>query len=199
MQFTGDVNDVCPISYTPVRDIMNPVGFDANHAFECDSVVLWVKQHRACNPITTLPVEGRVVDVLFPLIVDGDNAHVNATQIKLSQAGDVMPSKYVRIRRGLWGLYANMLLFLVAVYVLKSSDYIMACVVGASFAHVAYSTRKTYPRDGMQVVFSLVSIMVDILAITNMITQIDFGMKLALAQCIVLCVRLFIDTRQMTM
>ena len=102
MQFLGDADDVCPISFVPVRELAHPVGFDAHRAFECDSVTEWITQHRPTNPVTTLPVVGgpRVVDVLFPLVVEGNDAHVGATRIKLSDAGRVLLlDKKERLRR----------------------------------------------------------------------------------------------------
>ena len=66
--------------------------------------------------------------------------------------------------------------------------------------YLALHTRRTYPRDGTQVVFCLVSICLDVLAMTSLIEpqRMDWMARLALAQGVVLCVRLFIDMRQMT-
>ena len=90
MLFTGDIEDRCPISFVQARDIENPVGFDEKHAFECDDLVEWLTQHKPSNPMTTKTVRGKVADILRPLIVAGDGAHVEETWGKLMEAGDVL-------------------------------------------------------------------------------------------------------------
>ena len=132
MQFLGDPDDVCPISFLFVREIAQPVGFDEHHAFDCDSVTEWITKHKPTNPVTTLPVDGRrVVDVLFPLIVEGDGAHVGETWIKLSEAGPIILSKKDRIRRAFGQLVASLLLYLLAAYALGRS-YLILLAAGGS-------------------------------------------------------------------
>ena len=89
--FKGDIeNDRCPISLRFIRELSNPVGFDAKHAFECDDLVLWLTQVRATNPMTSQRVRGdKVADVVRPMVVDGNNAHVKETRKKLILAGFV--------------------------------------------------------------------------------------------------------------
>jgi hypothetical protein len=196
MQFTGDIEDTCPISFAPVSEIANPVGFESTHAFECDDVVLWITQHKGCNPITALPVEGRVADVLHPLIVNGDDAHVSDTCIKLSQAGLILPNKSTRICQNIWGVCANLLLLIVAVYVLRAS-FLVFFMVGASFSHLAYNTRKTYPRDGMILIAWFFYTVLDVCAIATLVKpELVYGA--VFAQGCVLCIRIFIDIRQLT-
>ncbi len=74
--FQGDVeNDRCPISLLLIRDLANPVGFDARHEFICDVLI-----------ITSQRVSGEMVaDVVHPLIIDCDDAHVQETQNKRNQ------------------------------------------------------------------------------------------------------------------
>lgn len=92
MQSLGDLDDVCSITFLPVREIAHPVRLDAHRAFECDSITEWITKHSPTNPVTLLPsiLDGRVVDVLHPLIVEGNYAHVDETRIKLCHAGNVM-------------------------------------------------------------------------------------------------------------
>ena len=78
--YTGDIkNNVCPISFIPVKDLEHPVGFDTEHAFECECIVRWLTQHRCINPVTGKvlgPVP--VASVLRPLVIGG-NLHVLIT------------------------------------------------------------------------------------------------------------------------
>jgi hypothetical protein len=92
MQFTGDaLSDRCPISFARVVDIEHPVGFSSKHAFECTMLVHWLTRCSATNPITSETVRGkRVSDVLRPLVVLGERAHVGATQAMLDEAGSAM-------------------------------------------------------------------------------------------------------------
>jgi hypothetical protein len=87
MLFTGDSGDRCPISFARARNIKNPVGFNSNHAFECNMLVYWLTQRSPINPITAVTVCGKISDILHPLIVKGDHAHVNTTQRMLDVAG----------------------------------------------------------------------------------------------------------------
>ena len=195
MKFLGDPDDVCPISFLPVREIAHPVGFDAHRAFDCDSVTEWITKHRATHPVTTLPVDGRrVVDVLFPLVIEGDGAHVGETRIKLSEAGLIILGKRARLRLAFWPLVVHLLLFSLAAYALGRS-YLTLLAVGGSWAHLAYQTRKTYPRDGGQLLLSFVSIWLNMHLIGGM-CSVDFSLSAAVAHGLVLCLRLVIDFMQ---
>jgi hypothetical protein len=57
MKYTGDRDDVCAISLIPVAQLKHPVGFEPNHAFDCESIVEWITQHRNINPITGDKIE----------------------------------------------------------------------------------------------------------------------------------------------
>ena len=87
MLFTGDNEDRCPISFARATDIQNPVGFNSKHAFECNMLVYWLTRRNPVNPITAGTVHGKISDILHPLIVEGDLAHVNTTQGMLDGAG----------------------------------------------------------------------------------------------------------------
>ena len=87
MQYTGDPDDVCPISFVPVAELEHPVGFDARHAFECECIVEWLTVHKCTNPITGQTVAAvSVASVLHPLIV-GTKSNVAETHRMLSIAG----------------------------------------------------------------------------------------------------------------
>ena len=193
MQFLGDLDDVCTISFVPIREIANPVGFDAYRAFECDSVVEWITKHRPTNPITTLPIQGRVVDVLSPLIINGDDAHVSFTRIKLSEAGNVMSGRYRRIREAFGPLIANTALYFLAAYVLGFPLILLA--ICSSWAHLAYHTCKTYPRDGKDLLASCFSVFVDVFILGGLM-EMDLYPRMVLAQGLVLCMQLMVNIRQ---
>jgi hypothetical protein len=88
MLYTGDDSDVCAISFTPVGEIEQPVGFDSAHAYECECIVEWLTTQRSSNPMTgeCIPPATPVAAVLHPLIVT-DDAHVASTQAALDRAG----------------------------------------------------------------------------------------------------------------
>ena len=134
------------------------MGFDAYHAFEFDSVTEWITKHRPTNPVTTLPVEGRVVDVLHPLIVNGNDVHVSSTRVKLSEAGNVMLSRHRQIRQAFGPLFANTALYFLAAYVLGFPLMAIVC----SWAHLASQTCKMYPRDGMMLLATFVKLWMDV-------------------------------------
>jgi len=95
MNFSGDISeDVCVISFLPVVQLEHPVGFDSRHAFECECIVQWLTHFRATHPVTgqTFP-PGPVAALLHPLVVDGHEEHVNATQEMLDRGGWVMDSE----------------------------------------------------------------------------------------------------------
>lgn len=58
--FTGDLDDVCPITLTPVRDLKWVVAFcaDTDHAYECTALVRWLSK-RWRNPLTNKAVSRR--------------------------------------------------------------------------------------------------------------------------------------------
>ena len=88
MLYTGDTSDRCAISFTPVCDIEQPVGFESMHAYECECIVEWITKRSSSNPITgePIPPSTPVSEVLRPLVVQGD-AHVASTQATLERAG----------------------------------------------------------------------------------------------------------------
>ena len=95
MRFSGDIDDRCPISFVDVRDIENPVGFDdAKHAFECRDLVEWLTHHSASNPMTREPLTGTVAEMVHPLIVDGDEAHLDETRRNLRRASLLTPRRW---------------------------------------------------------------------------------------------------------
>ena len=199
MQFLGDADDVCPISFVPVRELAHPVGFDAHRAFECDSVTEWITQHRPTNPVTTLPVVGgpRVVDVLFPLVVEGDDAHVGATRIKLSDAGRVLLDKKERLRSALGPLVAHLLLFSLAAYALRPYPYVMMLpVVAASWVLLAYQTRATYPRDGKHILLLLLLWFGSLMMLIGTIYPVNFSRSVPIAHGLVLSLRVLLDVHQ---
>ena len=203
MQFLGDADDVCPISFVPVRELAHPVGFDAHRAFECDSVTEWITQHRPTNPVTTLPVVGgpRVVDVLFPLVVEGNDAHVGATRIKLSDAGRVLLlDKKERLRRALGPLVAHLLLFSLAAYALGPSyPYVMLLAVAASWVLLAYQTHATYPRDGKHILLLLLLWFGSLMLLIGSIYSSSvscFGRIVPIAHSLVLSLRVLLDVHQ---
>jgi hypothetical protein len=94
MEFIGDVDDRCVISFLPVAELQRPVGFDGRHAFECESIVDWLCNYRATHPVTgqTIPKQP-LSSVLHPLVVNGNDAHVSETQRVLLQSGWTMDSE----------------------------------------------------------------------------------------------------------
>ena len=198
MQFLGDADDVCPISFVPVRELAHPVGFDAHRAFDCDCVTEWITQHRPTNPVTTLPVGGpRVVDVLFPLVVEGDDAHVGATRIKLSDAGRVLLDKKERLRSALGPLVAHLLLFSLAAYALGPSyPYVMLPAVAASWVLLAYQTRATYPRDGKHILLLLFLWFGSLMMLIGTIYPVNFSRSVPIAHGLVLSLRVLLDVHQ---
>ena len=198
MQYKGDSDDVCPITFIPVRELAHPVGFDPLHAFECDAVVCWITQNRACNPITLAPLRGRVSDVLQPLIVHSD-AHVVDTLTQLRRAGHVMPTKAARIRHAMWAVAANFLLFQVAILVLWPFHATLF-VSALSFVHLTHHTCETYPRDGKALLASFLALILQVMHLTGTVAlKLCFHTRVVIAQTLVLLVRLSIDIRQQQM
>jgi len=98
MIYTGDLNDVCAISFTPITQIKRPVGLDTRHAFECDSIVEWLTNFRCIDPVTSRvlgPVP--IVSVLHPLIIEKytDTNELETTIEILTQAGCAIDSEGV--------------------------------------------------------------------------------------------------------
>ena len=96
MLYSGDIADVCAISFTPVRQIERPVGFDARHAFECQSIVEWLTKCRCINPVTSQvlgPVP--ISSVLHPLIIEQctDSSELEQTLRILTTAGNAIDSE----------------------------------------------------------------------------------------------------------
>ncbi len=95
MLFTGELSDLCPISFAPADSLERPVGFNAAHAFECECIVEWLTRHRSTNPITGMEFGSvPVADVVHPLVVDGRCEHVAETQQMLLSAGWVIGSRH---------------------------------------------------------------------------------------------------------
>ena len=88
MLYTGDRSDTCAISFAPLSDIEQPVGFDSAHAFECECIVEWLTKHRSSNPMTgeCIPPRTPIASLLRPLIVI-EGVHVPKTQEILDRAG----------------------------------------------------------------------------------------------------------------
>ena len=56
--FTGDLDDICPITLVPARDLKWAVAFceDTDHAYECTALVQWLGK-RWRNPMTNKTVQ----------------------------------------------------------------------------------------------------------------------------------------------
>lgn len=94
--YTGDMEDVCPISFVPIKSISHPVGFDSAHAFECECIVEWLTKHRCINPVTGQelgPVPIR--NILYPLIIE-EEYHLAQTISILSNAGSAIDSEVLK-------------------------------------------------------------------------------------------------------
>jgi hypothetical protein len=94
MEFLGDVDDRCVISFLPVADLQRPVGFDGRHAFECECIVDWLCNYRATHPVTGQAIPKQPLSsVLHPLVVNGNDAHVSETQCVLLRSGWTIDSE----------------------------------------------------------------------------------------------------------
>ena len=201
MQVLGDADDVYPNSFVPVCELAHPVGFDAHRAFDCDSVTEWITQHRPTNPVTTLPVGGpRVVDVLFPLVVEGDGAHVGAscraTRIKPSDAGRVLLGKKERLRRALGPLVAHLLLFSLATYALGPCPYFMLPVVGASWVLLPDTRDIPARREAHTAAAKLFLSFWSHMLLIGTIYSVSFGRSVPIAHGLVLSLRVLLDVHQ---
>jgi hypothetical protein len=168
--------DVCPISLTPPGELKNPVGFDARRAYECDDLLHWLKQSPR-HPLTMAPVQGRLVDLVHPLVVDGDAAHVPETQRKLRAAGAV----WGKVTGG--AVLANMLFFSLALVCGCKAWHPWFAAI--SCAHLAQQTLVAYPVHGRAILFNLLCIGVGMLLISG---------SPVYAQGAMLIVRLSMDT-----
>ena len=74
MLYTGSVSDRCAITFTDVKELHNPVGFNSSHAFECDNLLRWLRMGKMTNPITAEAIasESLAIEVLSPLVINGD-------------------------------------------------------------------------------------------------------------------------------
>ena len=94
--YTGDMDDVCPISFVPLDSISRPVGFDTAHAFECEYIVEWLTKHRCINPVTGEKLGPVLIKtILHPLIVGEclDLSYLAQTVSILSNAGTAVDSE----------------------------------------------------------------------------------------------------------
>ena len=143
MQFSGDLNDVCPISFVPVAELEHPVGFDARHAFECECIVEWLTKHKSTNPITGENIGSvPMASVLHPLIV-GECDRVAETAKILSNADmtkGTLPAWHQKVQNDVYLIVLLGLVTWPALY----SVLVAACV--ASF-------RADYPISGMPAIF----------------------------------------------
>ena len=67
MEFIGDVDDRCVISFLPVAELQRPVGFDGRHAFECESIVDWLCNYRATHPVTGQTIPKQPLSSVLPI------------------------------------------------------------------------------------------------------------------------------------
>jgi len=169
MQYTGDPNDMCSISFTKVKDIERPVGFDSAHAFECECIVEWLSKGRCINPITSQvlgPV--RISSVLHPLKVTEivNESEIQKTVEILEAAGNAIDSENTSKRYQLedfwfaWRLSWNGWLWISAVFLLRfyqslddpiSNNCYEAIQIALSmlaFSHLVFETLKRYPVNG---------------------------------------------------
>jgi hypothetical protein len=202
MQFTGDIEDRCPISFSTIRDIENPVGFDDKHAFECGDLVEWLTQHKPTNPMTSASVHGLVADILHPLIVEGDDSHVDETRLKLDRAGCVLSLDRSDVRDAAVFIRINMIVFAVVVYFLSLHKLHLGSVfaVGCSFAHLLNQTCKVYPVHGKLIMLNFLMVSACALAIVEVSGICSPGThwttKVAIPQGVMLVARLMLDTDQ---
>ena len=188
MLYSGDVQDICCISCTPVKELKHPVGFDSSHAFECEAIVAWITTSRNTNPLTGEQLKHTpVAAVLHPLIVDDAVDHVEETRIILDQAGWIIDSELKTVTTNqcyLITMSLNAVVYSIIVYLLALSKFrdvlgqanasigsiVTFCL---SFAHLAYETCRKYPSNGKWIMLnyciagSFVLIMIEILALCS--------------------------------
>ena len=196
VEYTGNLDDVCSISLTPINEIQHPVGLDAKNAFECDMIVRWLTEHNARNPLTSLELNGPVASVLHPLIIAGDDSHVQETMEMLQRAGCIGAERYARIRRSMCCNMCNLVLFIGAVA--SGSALIIHLAIAFLLAHLLYQTRKTYPRDWKQVIAQSLHIALDLLVLTAIPKEspLNWTTRIEIIYSGVLIFRYLLDIRQ---
>jgi hypothetical protein len=183
LAFIGSLDgeqDVCPISLTPPDDLANPVGFDAKRAYECDDLLHWLKQSSR-HPLTMAPVHGRFVDILHPLVVNGNAEHVPETRCKLEAAGAV----WGKVMDG--AVRANMLVFALVLACCFKTWHIVAAAL--SCAHLSHQTLVAYPVYGRAILLQLMCVGLYILLLSGSPVH---------AQGAMLIVRLSLDSAKRT-
>ena len=195
VEYTGCLDEVCPISFTPVSEILHPVGFDAKNAFECDMIVGWLTAHHPRNPLTSSEVRGPVASVLHPLIVAGDHSHVQETMGMLQRAGCIGAKRYERIRRSMYWNTGNMVLFFCAAA--SGRALVVYLAVAFLLGHLLYQTGKTFLRDGVQVTAMCLNIALGLLVITGIQKEsLNLTARIEIAYFGALCTRHLLDIRQ---
>jgi hypothetical protein len=162
MLYSGDMNDVCAITCTPVKELNRPVGFDTAHAFECEAIVEWITNHRSTNPVTGQNVpKTAVACLLHPLIVDEENAeHIVETQIMLNSSGWVTGSEKAVICSAMSVMRTHVILFSIFAYVFSLSQlkdalgYIIYIIV-LSYFQLMHQTYQVYPVNGKWIMCNL--------------------------------------------
>lgn len=217
MQYSGDLNDVCPISFTPVAEIERPVGFDSVHAFECHCIVEWLTKHRCINPVTSEVIGAvPISSVLQPLIIDKivDASELQHTIQILCEAGTAIDSESPdktrdEVLRVHCSSISHALVFNALVW-LFSMGFIYYFRIHGNFSHVieiiiciismVYFTVETlarYPLNGKQILLGLFSISIFIwsyIAISGLSSE-DFTWRkmFVLVQGTVIVGRFYID------
>ena len=168
MLYSGDMNDVCAITFTPVKELSRPVGFDTAHAFECDgsdAIVEWITKHRGTNPVTGQSVpKTAVACLLHPLVVDEENAaHVVETQIILNNSGWVEGAEKAVICNAVSVMQVHVIVFSILAYFVSLSPFKDAfgdlkCqiyIIVLSFVQLMNQTCEVYPVNGKWIMYSL--------------------------------------------
>ena len=201
------MDDACAITFTPVRELDRPVGFDTAHAFECESIVEWITRRRNTNPITgqTIP-STPVASLLRPLIVDDNAEHVVETQIILDNAGWVVGTEEENIFRAMPVLRFHIIIYVIFGHVftfkLKSApsdSYIIAgsvFIIVTSFVQLMRHTCQVYSVNG-RCVFShccVIGVIVFVMAEVLCPPETHTMAKFFTAHVAMLTARLMFDT-----
>lgn len=207
MLYSGDMDDVCAITFTPVQELDRPVGFDTAHAFECESIVEWITKRRNTNPITgqTVP-NASVASLLHPLIVDENAEHVVETQIILNNAGWVVGTERDNILRAMSVLRLHIIIYVIFAHMftfkLKSApsdSYIIAgsvFTIAASFVQLMRHTCQVYSVNG-KCVFShccVIGVIIFVMAEALCPPETHTMAKFFTAHVAMLTARLMFDT-----
>jgi hypothetical protein len=185
MQYTGDPSDVCPISFAQVADLERPVGFDAAHAFECESIVEWLTRHKCTNPLTGKRYSGMpVADILRPLIVGGRGEHVSSTrQMLLGRAVGARRGRGAAVKFGS-DVLLLLLQILASLFVRVSGNEVVTAPLAdmISMALLIACIMLQYPVRGtwVIVVFLIPATVYTMLAITQGILAPNVTMALIL-------------------